>query len=280
MINIFEIINKRKKGQAATTDALFFLTIIVALSVLLFKFSSTYGDRIDLATSNLYFKEYSNSVMKSIFYSEVPLDYSLDVENAKEVDYLMTSIKADYYKDGVLGDPPIGVQDTHLNINKISGEASDISKYNLYHTVKALMNPLPTYDYIFYLYNTGEGGDAPKFEYVLIKLTDFGEGTPGIAHQATYNPANMEQKYYLCNPTSYSTVRNLVSKVNRVYSSSIPLQFIVNDVAKQINSTFATWAATTAIKPTDLTGENSDMNCIQINDEEIRQAVENNSQFN
>ena len=51
---------KRGSGQAAITDALFFLTIIVTLSVLMFRFSSTYGERIETATSNLYFKDYSN----------------------------------------------------------------------------------------------------------------------------------------------------------------------------------------------------------------------------
>jgi len=274
MLNIIEVINNRRnqKGQAAITDALFFLTIIVTLSVLLFKFSSTYGDRIDLATSNLYFKEYSNSAMKTIFYSEVPLDYSLDVDKADEVDYLMTSIKADYFKDGVIGKTPPGPGgNDHLYINEISGEESDIAKYNLYHTIKAVMYPLPTYDYIFYLYNI----DLEKFEFVLIKITDFGAETTGTGYISTYNPSSMEPKYYLCDPINYSEIRNLVSKVNRVYASSIPLQFVVGQENRQINNTFATWAATTAIKPADLVNPTT-MNCKEINDEQIKIDVSNN----
>jgi len=265
MLNILNIINNRPKGQAAITDALFFLTIIVTLSILLFKFSSTYGDRIDLATSNHYFKEYSNSAMKTIFYSEVPLDYSLDLETAKEVDYLMTSIKADYFKDGVIGKKPTGVSgDDHQHINKISAQdGDDIAKYNLYHTIKAVMYPLPTYDYVFYLYNLNK----ERFEFVLIKITDFGEAEQSTNYQVTYEEEPIP-KYYLCNPTSYSKIRALVERVNRVYASSIPLQFVVNNADKQINNTFATWAATTSIQPTDLISD--DMGCIEIDDEEIK----------
>jgi hypothetical protein len=271
MLNILEVINNRKKGQAAITDALFFLTIIVTLSVLLFKFSSTYGDRIDLATSNLYFKEYSNSAMKTIFYSEVPLDYSLDVDNASEVDYLMTSIKADYFKDGVIGKMPTGVGgNDHQYINEISGDDSDIAKYNLYHTIKAVMNPLPTYDYVFYLYYI----DLERFEFVLIKITDFEDGDQSINYQVSYDPANMKSKYYLCNPSDYADVRKLVSKVNRVYASSIPLQFVAKNDDRQINNTFATWAATTAIKSTDLI--NSTMNCKEIDDDAIEEYISEN----
>ncbi|MEI8364532.1 MAG: hypothetical protein WCF78_03690 [archaeon] len=272
MLNILEVINNRKKGQAAITDALFFLTIIVTLSVLLFKFSSTYGDRIDLATSNLYFKEYSNSAMKTIFYSEVPLDYSLDVDNASEVDYLMTSIKADYFKDGVIGKKPVGGND-HQYINEISGEDSDIAKYNLYHTIKAVMYPLPNYDYIFYLYYI----DRERFEFVLIKVTNFGDPNPSesVNYQVTYDPKSMKSEYYLCNPINYSVVRNLVAKVNRVYASSIPLQFVVNNQDNQINNTFATWAATTAIKESDLTNSET-MNCKLIDDKTIAEYVTTN----
>ncbi len=267
MLNVLEVINNRKKGQAAITDALFFLTIIVTLAVLLFKFSSTYGDRIDLATSNLYFKEYSNSAMKTIFYSEVPLDYSLNLETAGEADYLMTSIKADYFKDGVIGKtlPQVSGGDHNL-INKISGmDGDDIAKFNLYHTIKAVMYPLPTYDYVFYLYNI----DLERFEFVLIKLTDFGAiSNQATNYQVTYSDDPF-QKYYLCNPNSYSEIRTLVEKVNRVYASSIPLQFVVNNVDRQINNTFATWAATTAITEDDLV--NDYMNCIEIDDDQIKE---------
>jgi hypothetical protein len=161
--------------------------------------------------------------------------------------------------------------DNHQFINQISGEDSDIAKYNLYHTIKAVMNPLPTYDYIFYLYNV----NLMRFEFVLIKATDFGEGEKSINYQMTYNPNQMVSKYYLCNPKSYSDVRNLVEKVNRVYASSIPLQFVSKNEDYQINNTFATWAATTSITIKDLTDIQT-MNCIEINDAEIKQNITSN----
>jgi len=268
---IFEnLINLRKKnkGQAAITDALFFLTIIVTLSVLLFRFSSTYGDRIELATSNLYFKEYSNSAMKTIFYTEVPLDFSQGITaNTLEVDYLMTSIKSDFYKDGVIGDG--GDTSDPTNINKIEIKSSDIQKFNLYHTIKAVMNPLPTYDYLFYLYNVTD----PKFEYVLIKINTFTtEDSDNLRpYETNFNPDDTKPNYYLCNPTSYEEVRNLASKINRTYASSIPLLFIKNGENKQINSTFAIWASSPSIKEADLTAP--ELNCKKIDDDALEAGI-------
>ncbi len=271
---IFEILinlKSKNKGQAAITDALFFLTIIVTLSVLLFRFSSTYGDRIDLATSNLYFKEYSNSAMKTIFYTEVPLDFSQEInESTLEVDYLMTSIKSDFYIDGVIGDG--GDTSNHSGINNLAVIPQDIQKFNLYHTIKAVMNPLPTYDYLFYLYNVSDG----RFEYVLIKINKYTlEENPSNLrpYEVNYNPENTISTYYLCNPLDYEKIRNLVSKVNRVYASSIPLLFVHNGISKEINSTFAIWASTPSITPEELNAEN--LNCKEINDEELDEDIIN-----
>jgi len=265
-----EIITKfrNKKGQAAITDALFFLTIIVTLSVLLFRFSSTYGDRIDLATSNLYFKEYSNSAMKTIFYTEVPLDFSQDInEDTKEVDYLMTSIKSDFYIDGVIGDG--GDTSNHDQINLITINSKDIQKFNLYHTLKAVMNPLPTYDYLFYLYNT----TTAQFEYVLIKINTYqkDEDAQLRPYEVNYISENTVPKYYLCKPIDYETIRDLVSNVNQVYASSIPLLFTSKTIDNQINSTFAIWASTPSITEEKLLSE--ELNCNYIDDELLKEDI-------
>lgn len=253
---------KTRKGQAAITDALFFLIIIVTLSVLMFRYSSTYGNRIEQASSDLYYKEYTNSVLKAIFYVSAPLDFDLNLENSKQNDYLMALIKQDFYAHGKLG-----ISDMNdLEINNYL----DIAKYNLFHTIKATMRPLESQDYLFYLYRneSSKDGDYPEgFIYFTIKNTEF---TLPDQEESTdreskidrargvkrYKLAGNPYHYYLCDPKSYEDVRSVVSKSSKIFSSSIPLTFIHNksnfnsviieeDII--ITSTFAMWPATVDI---------------------------------
>jgi len=238
---------KTKKGQAAITDALFFLLIIVTLSVLMFRYSSTYGNRIEQATTDLYFKEYTNSVLKTIFYTSVPLDFDLNLESAKETDYLMTQIKQDYFSDGNIG---------YSDINQLGRtDYRDLAKYNLYNTVKALMFPLKSHDYVFYLYD--QEGD--KFIYFMIKNTNYqlstspSQNSPYVVKYIV--PEEDLESFYLCDPNGYNIVRQILSKSPKIFSSSIPLNFIryvdqINiNVASEstIIGTFAIWPSTVDI---------------------------------
>lgn len=193
---------KKDKGQAAMTDSLFFLTIIVALCVLLFKFSSTYGERIDLAINNLYFKEYTNSSLKAIYYTDMPLDFNKNILNSLETDYLITAIKSDYLFNKKIGGSDVNSLDK-TNIK-------DLAKYNLFHTIKSLMHPLPNYDYIYYIQETSGELD---FIYFMLKINEITEDFEIVS------------KYYLCDPISINPVRYLVQKSNKLYSSSTPLMF-------------------------------------------------------
>ncbi len=247
---------KTRKGQAAITDALFFLLVIVTLSVLMFRYSSTYGSRIDQATSDLYYKEYTNSVLKTIFYVSAPLDYNLNLEESKENDYLMAMVKQDFYAHGKIGFSDVNKLSTSNSSNVI--DYRDLAKYHLYHTVKATMAPLTAHDYLFYLYNT----DNDSFAYFMIKNTDFNlEQIPSLPRNASargivvYGIAG--EINYLCNPNSYSDVRAVVSKSPKIFSSSIPLSFVHNETGSEdqtvkltdhtIVATFALWPATVDI---------------------------------
>lgn len=241
---------KSKNGQAAITDALFFLIIIVALSVLMFRYSSTYGNRIEQASSDLYYKEYTNSVLKTIFYVSAPLDFDLNLEKTKQNDYLMALVKQDYYAHGKLG---------FSDINNLSNNNYlDIAKYNLFHTIKATMRPLESQDYLFYIFNNEDS----NFLYFTIKNTNFEisnvDSTTGVdnvrgvkKYVLTENPYH----YYLCDPESYEDVRAVVSKSPKIFSSSIPLSFTYNystfdqlGIKEDIvTSTFAMWPATVDI---------------------------------
>lgn len=218
---------KSKKAQAAMTDSLFFLTIIVALCVLLFKFSAVYGDRVDLAMNNLYFKEYTNSTIKTIYYTDMPLDFHKDIENSKETDYLITAIKSDYIRfNGKIGSSQVN----ELNSNN----EKNLSKYNLFYTIKALMTPLPNYDYIFYI---EERSGNYKYLFFMLKINNIDESNNEITTE-----------YYLCEPVGITTVRNMVQRSSQIYSSSTPLIFKTYD-GREVDaiSNLTIWASTKSI---------------------------------
>ena len=258
---------KKRKGQAAVTDALFFLMIIVTLAVLMFRYSSSYGERVDQSISDLYFKEYANSAMRTIFYTSIPLNYDLNYQQGQETDYLMTAIKHDYYADQV-----IGAEDSDINSLTIADAADnpdydDIVKFNLYHMIKSIMRPLNNYDYVFYMYDESE-----NFIFFVLKLTNFvdseTEGLPRYRRIYSIDSDN-PYSYYLCNPQDYTIVRSIISKANKIYSSSIPMYFqhytdLESQTNIQVNSTFAIWPATVDISqtaPEDSLSDKEKLNC-------------------
>jgi len=225
-----------RKGQAAMTDSLFFLTIIVALCVLLFKFSSVYGERIDLAITNLYFKEYTNSTIKTIYYTDMPLDFDKNIENSLETDYLITAIKSDYLRKERIG----GIDTNSLNKN-----TENLAKYNLFYTIKSLMTPLPNYDYIFYI---EQRGTTNKFLYFMLKINNI-------------DPENQElsSQYYLCDPFNINPVRSLVQRSNQLYSSSIPLMLKTKEGSERNSvSNLTIWPSTSSINEAYLKIEDSE----------------------
>ncbi len=241
---------KTKKGQAAITDALFFLLIIVTLAVLLFRYSSTYGTRIEKASSDLYFKDYTNSVLRTVFYTSVPLDFDLNIHSAKETDYLMTQIKQDFFADGKIG---------HSDLNVLgTSDYRDIAKYNLFHTIKSTMFPLKSHDYVFYLYNQKDD----NFFYFMIKITEF-NCEQSQNDTRTRSCSREGEVFYLCNPEGgYAKVRSIISKSPTIFSSSIPLNFIqyapttTSDAGLTTIATFAIWPSTVDINSEILEGEN------------------------
>ena len=254
---------KKNKAQAAITDALFFLTIIMVLAIMLFKISATYGQRVKVASTNLYFKEYTSSVLKTIFFSEIPLNDKLEISSTEETDYLMTAIKSDYFADQKIG--------ASNDINTMSKAGSyfnegDIAKFNLYHVIKATMNPLPNYDYLFYLFNP----ENPKnsFDFFMIKITTF-DLEPGTGkNKYTESGVQTGANYYLCDPYSYDNIKNIMYTVSDIYSSSIPLRFTFNDLHQNstsnvanLRSTFTIWPANYSINNDVLMDKNNKMNC-------------------
>jgi len=99
MKNVF----KERKAQAAVTDALFFLTIVAVVSVLLFTNAMSYGKDLMSSSVQYYESTYTISAMKSLYAISVPLESEKynPLENSYN-DSLMAILKKDYYLDNTL----------------------------------------------------------------------------------------------------------------------------------------------------------------------------------
>jgi hypothetical protein len=243
---------KFNKGQAALTDSLFFLLIVVSVCVLLFRYSSTYGVKIQDSLNDFYFKEYANSAIRTLFYMTVPNDINISY-NYPETDYLMTTVKQDYYNNARIGPTDSDINQLELNYNYIS-------KYQLYNSLKVIMQPIENYDFLFYIFS-GSSTDGKLFPFFLLKRTIFEKGE----QEYSYDPINYtvdESIYYLCDPSNDLQVRNTFAKVGKIYSSSIPIRLQARTADIDATSLFALWPANVVID--DDVIEN--LNCKEIED--------------
>ena len=126
------------KGQAAVTDALYFLLIVTGVSILLFSFANSYGNTVREKITNNYNTTFSTDALKTILYSSTPRDpsKSLYADPAKiEVDPLLAFLKEDYSDDG-----------------SISCSAKKV----LAKDIKEILSPIATnFDYAFFVSITG-----------------------------------------------------------------------------------------------------------------------------
>ena len=91
------------KGQAAVTDALYFLLIVTGVSILLFSFANSYGNTVREKITSNYNTTFSTDALKTILYSSTPRDPSkslYDDPTRIEVDHLLEVLKEDYSDDG------------------------------------------------------------------------------------------------------------------------------------------------------------------------------------
>ena len=140
------------KGQAAVTDALYFLLIITFLSVFLFGFANSYGNLVREQVNDEYNTAFTTNALKTILYSSTPRDPMDTIYSSSEVDYLLALIKEDYSDD--------------LQIDfaerKVFGK-----------TILSVLSPIQdTKDYIFYIHVLSES-ENKKMIYFFIHSTNF-----------------------------------------------------------------------------------------------------------
>jgi hypothetical protein len=138
------------KGQAAITDALFFLVIVMGLVSFLFFFTSQYGRTVGEYATSKYGSDYATSALKTVLYSSFSRnEFPLDSPEA-EVDFLVAAIKEDYADDE--------------NINYF--------KDDLTSSISSVMKPVNnSFDYFFFI--RVDSGQTFKFPYFYLSRKEF-----------------------------------------------------------------------------------------------------------
>lgn len=220
------------RGQAALTDALYFLMIVSALSTFLFFFAANYGITVQQKVVNQYWREYSTGALETILYSSTPRIAGQTLDSAVEVDYLLAAVKEDYADDSEID------------------ETEEVLVQNIF----GIMQPLSgNFDYYFYIYMS----DAKEFAFVMLytrdepKITESNGDTTVVPGQA---------KIFLCKPNYLDDVEKLVESVGSSAQSSARIQLIELD--EKGNASYPIAQANLSMwVPTPIDELYSEMNC-------------------
>lgn len=183
------------RGQAALTDALYFLMIVSIISTMLFFYASNYGLTLQQRVSNQYWQEYTTGALETILYSSTPRIAGTSLESTAEVDYLLAAVKEDFAEDGEID------------------ETGEILKQNIF----GIMQPVSgSFDYLFYFYLF----DEKKFPFVMLYTKE----APAIEDGKIVKHG--DAKIYFCQPKSLDDLQKIAEKVGASSSSNARVQFI------------------------------------------------------
>lgn len=172
-------------GQAAITDALYFLTIVAALCIFLFIFATQYGNSVDSSINDRYLEEFEASALKTILYSSTPRHIGQDL-TAREIDYLLSAVKEDFADDQALDETQMRLL---KDINAIMRSKSD------------------SFDYIFYIYST----EFPtnRFPYFLYYKSEWEESKLPRGYKfVSVTPKG--HRFFFCHPERLSQIDNML----------------------------------------------------------------------
>jgi len=172
----------KQKGQAAVTDALFFLIIVMALVSFLFFFSSQYGRTVGEYSDSKYASDYASSALKTVLYSSFARD-NVSVEDSDEVDFLIAAIKEDY------------ADDTSI----------EYFKNDLTDSVKNVMQPVRnSFDYLLFIRISD--GSTFTFPYFFVSRKEFVSEKEGTF----VSDVTSQEKNYYCAVTKQLDVDNFI----------------------------------------------------------------------
>ena len=153
-----------QRGQAAVTDALFFLTIVTVVSVLMFTNAMGYGKNLIDTSVEYYENTYIISALKTLYAVSSPLEPDeYDVFKSNYNDNLFTMLKKDYYLDSVL---------------------SNEMKIKVMKSLGKIMLPInKNKNYLFYIYNPKTSGPVVSGEIIF---AGFVITQDGVEQKKTY----------------------------------------------------------------------------------------------
>jgi len=165
------------KGQAAVTDALLFLVIVMILVSFLFIFTSQYGRTVGEYTYAKYGSDYAVSALKTVLYSSFSRN-DFSVSDSNEVDYIIAGIKEDYaYNQNI-----------------------DYFRDDLTGAIKDVMNPVrSSFDYLFFI---RIDSTVPfNFPYFFLSRKEF-----VVEHNGVFvSSVDSVEKTYFCNSSGSLT---------------------------------------------------------------------------
>lgn len=184
------------KGQAAVTDALYFLLIVSFLSIFLFNFVNTYGNNLEEQINDQYNTNFANNALKTILYSSTPREAGGTIYGSlpddAEIDYLLSLLKEDYFDDGKIND----------NEKKVLGE-----------TIASVLRPVEdNLDYIFYI----SAPEKEEYVFVYIHTTNFNKQDLGFGNFFQYSPGNPSHINYYCANNLQINYDDFTTKLNRL----------------------------------------------------------------
>lgn len=229
---------RSERGQAAVMDALYFLLIVSGLSTLLFLFIVDYGSSVDFQWNRFVRSEYASSSLKTIFYSSVPRNFDVPVEEledlsqATEIDYLMTVLKEDYADDGIVNE----------------------SKFVLANEIEAIMEPFSAnFDYMFYIYApTGN-----EFIYMLLHKSNLELG------ERRGNVQEASDDILFCTPSDLEKLDSLLEALGPMAQANTTMRMDELELVSRDPNEFYVHINLTMWNPTSLEDDliNTRLNC-------------------
>lgn len=216
------------KGQAAVTDALYFLLVVTFLSIFLFSFANSYGSSIKQQISDEFSTTFATNALKTILYSSTTRSPGkLITDEGAEIDYLLVILKEDYADDQqintaereVLGRTistiltPIEDQIDYIFLITAVEEANKDFIFFYIHTTNFIEEKadIPGRGFVFYRTDS----KAPHVNYFCaIKKNDEGEDISGVdAFETTQQ--KLRRLFANIGPTSEAASTIRLVKINK-----------------------------------------------------------------
>ena len=166
-----------QKGQAAVTDALYFLMIVTFLSIFLFGFANSYGNSVKQQINDELNVTFATNALKTILYSSTTRDPGASINDPDaEIDYLAAILKEDFADDQELSEPT----------RKVLGK-----------TISRILSPIEdNLDYIFIITTAGNEAEK-KIVFMYVHTTNFVEEETSLKNYIRKNiKQNRKEKIY------------------------------------------------------------------------------------